>query len=38
VKLDTLEPTLYALVLAVLLGVRVYDVQMTWLRQRARNG
>jgi sulfoxide reductase heme-binding subunit YedZ len=28
VKLDTLEPTLYALVLAVLLGTRVYDAQM----------
>ncbi len=38
VKLDTLEPTLYVLVLAVLLGVRVYDAQMARLRQGARTG
>jgi len=33
VKLDTLEPTLYALVLAGLLGVRVY---FEWVSQRRR--
>ncbi len=37
VKLDTLAPTIYALVLALLLGVRVYHKQMTRLRRQGQN-
>jgi len=38
VKLDTLAPTMYALVLALLLGARIYHAQMTRLRRHGLNG
>jgi sulfoxide reductase heme-binding subunit YedZ len=34
VKLDVLEPIIYALVLAVLLGARIYHANMTRVRKR----
>ncbi len=38
VKLDTLDPTLYALVLAVLLGTRLYYAQTARQRRRSQTG
>jgi DMSO/TMAO reductase YedYZ heme-binding membrane subunit len=38
VKLDTLEPILYALVLAGLLGVRVYFARVSRRRGRLQKG